>query len=310
VRPAASLICAAGLLAVTGCGGGETPPSPGPSPVSARIVGPGLVARVTPADLKRPIARYLDHAASELRLMEADVSELRAAAAAGDLDGAKAAWLDADARYETIGAAYGAFGELDAAINGRPGNLESGTASKDFTGLHRIELALWAHRSTAEAEPYVAQLGADVARLRGRLPKVKVEPLDFALRAHEVLEDTLQLQLAGVASPWAGAALVALRSNIEGTEVILRSLRPLVRERNPQRMKAIDVSLDRLRAAVGQVARPDGSLPSWKALPQAQRELIDARTAAAAEQLAYVPAIADPRPIPPAQNPFGKEASQ
>ncbi len=38
----------------------------------------------------------------------------------GDLTAAKTAWLTAHLTYETLGAAYGAFGDLDTAINGSP----------------------------------------------------------------------------------------------------------------------------------------------------------------------------------------------
>jgi high-affinity iron transporter len=305
------LACVAGLAALAGCGGsGDGGADQGPPPVSARVVGGGTIPRVTNADFKGPIARYRAHVARELAAMQADVSELDAAASAGDLEAAKRAWLVADARYETIGAAYGAFGDLDAAINGRPGGLKGGPSSKDFIGLHRVELALWGNGSAQEAAPYAERLGSDVARLRAKVPGIEIDPLDYALRSHEVLEDTLQLELSGDASPWAGAALVALRSNLEGTEFVLGTLRPLVKRRNPQRLREIDASLAELRAALRRVTLADGSLPRWGSLSQRRRELIYGRTAAAAEQLAYVPEIADPRPPPAPKSVFGQEEVQ
>src|SRR5262249_31953644 len=121
------------------------------------------------------------------------------------------------------------------------------TADADFTGLHRIELALWARRSTSDASPYVRRLSGDVRRLRAKVPQMEIDPLDYALRCHEVLEDTLNLQLSGRASPWSGDALVALRSNLDGTTFVLRTLRPLVARRNPQVLTTIDIALARLR---------------------------------------------------------------
>ena len=111
------------------------------------------------------------------------------------------AWLTADARYESIGAAYGAFGDLDAAHQRPPGGLPGGVRSPDFTGLHRIELALWGQRSTRDAAAPAARLASDVARLRATVATIEIDPLEYSLRAHEVLEDALHLQLSGQREP-------------------------------------------------------------------------------------------------------------
>ena len=296
---------AAVVLAIAGCGSGNGGSDPGPLPLSAEPTDSGAIPHARPADFKAPIAAYKRDVGRQLAAMSASVSELERTTTAGDLQSARAAWLAADARYESIGAAYGAFGDLDGAINGLWDGLPGGTADADFTGLHRVELALWARRSTADAAPYVRQLSGDVQRLRAKVPRMEIDPLDYALRCHEVLEDTLNLQLSGRASPWSGDALVALRSNVDGTTFVLRTLRPLVARRNPQVLTTIDIALARLRKGLGSVEAADGSLPRWDSLPQRDRERIYGLTAAAAEQLAYVPEIADPRPPLPAQRVFG-----
>ena len=51
--------------------------------------------------------------------------------------------------------------------------------------------------------------------------------------------------------------------------------------------------------------RADGSLPRWDSLAQRDRELVDGLATGAAEQLAYVPELIDPRPPRPAQRSFG-----
>jgi iron uptake system EfeUOB component EfeO/EfeM len=297
----AALLAPLAVLSIAGCGGGDQPPAtPAAAPVSARKPGTGLFAPVRPAQFAAPIADYRRHVQRELTAMLVDVGDLRAATAAGDLAAARQAWLRADARYETIGAAYGAFGDLDAAINGDPGGLPGGVRSPGFTGLHRVELGLWGRRSTRDAAPFADRLDRDVRRLRGAVAGgLEIEPLEYSLRAHEVLEDSLHLQLSGRASPWASAALVALRSNIEGTRVVLRSLDGLLTPRDPAIVHRAEASIATLQRALRDVERRDGSLPRWDALRQLQRERIAGLTAAAAEQLAYVPELIDPRPPRP-----------
>ena len=306
LAPGAAVLLA---VALAGCGGGsqkkaENPPA---QPYSKRSTAPGVVARVTPADYRRPIADYRRYVRRRLGTLGAQVGVLRKAIARDDLSGARAAWMRADATYESIGAAYGAFGDLDAAVNGRPDGLPGGVHSPDFTGLHRVELALWERRSTHDAARPAADLARAVARMGAKMATLEIDPLEYSLRAHEILEDGIHLQLSGQASPWSGSALVALRAEVDGTRVVLDTLTPLISRRDasnalPQARRA----LQRLSTALTQLERGDGTLPRWDALSQRDRELVDGLAAGAAEQLAYVPELIDPRPARPAQRPFGE----
>jgi iron uptake system EfeUOB component EfeO/EfeM len=306
--PAISAACLA-CAALAGCGGAkqEAAPNPPAAPLSARVLTSGNIPRVRAADFEEPLATYRRYVLSELQPMQGDVDTLATAVSANDLAAARRAWLAADSRYEAIGAAYGAFGDLDAAINGEPAGLAGGVHSPDFTGLHRIELALWGRDSTADAAPYTARLAADLRKLRATVPGIEIEPLEYVLRSHEVLEGSLDLQLSGRASPWSSDALVALRSNLRGTEAVLGSLRPLIVRRNRQVLPAIDSSLAALGRGLEEVAGPGGAMPRWDSLPAAQRTMISARTAGAAEQLSYIPEIVDPRPPLPQKSAFGTE---
>jgi iron uptake system EfeUOB component EfeO/EfeM len=292
LRPA-PVVAAVAMAAVAGCGGGskEHASNPPAQPYSKRSTIPDSVPRVTPKDYARPIATYKRYVHRQLGTLLGEIAALRAAIARDDLTGARAAWLKADARYESIGAAYGAFGDLDAAVR---------------DDLLRSEVALWRKHATRAGARSAAHLAATVARLRARVASMTIDPLEYSLRAHEILEDGIHLQLSGQASPWSGSALVALRAEVKGTQVVLRTLAPMIERRDatgalPQARKA----LRRLTATLDRLERADGSLPRWDRLPQRSRELVDGVAAGAAEQLAYLPEIIDPRPARPAQRAFG-----
>jgi iron uptake system EfeUOB component EfeO/EfeM len=307
---AAALALLVAAFGVAGCGGhgsaAATTQPPAPS-VTSRVNLSGTIPRVTPADFRGPTAVYRRHVRTTLRAMLGDVGRLRAAVAAGDLGAARRAWLAADGRYETIGAAYGAFGALDAAVNGRAAGLPGGTRSKRFTGLHRVELALWGRASTRDAARPAARLARDVARLRTHVGRIQIDPLEYSLRAHEVLEDTLHLQLTGQASPWSGDALTALRANVRGTRVVLDSLRALLTRRNALVVRRADRALAAIDAALRSVRTPGGALPRWDRLRRSDRERLAGLTALAAERLAYVPGLIDPRPARAVQRAFGDQ---
>jgi iron uptake system EfeUOB component EfeO/EfeM len=297
------------VLAVAGCGGGDgasTTAEAPPSKLADRVLASGANPAVKPADLARPIAIYKRHVAAELRTMEGHVRRLQDAVDAGDLASARRAWLGADATYESIGAAYGAFGELDARINGETAGLPDGAGSPEFTGLHRIELALFGRGSVADAKPYVPRLAADVRALRREVPGLEIEPLEYVLRGHEVFEGALDLQLSGRASPWSSDALLALDSNLRGTRVVIGTLRPLIEPREPLLVGRIDRSLDVLEKSLEGLAGPSGTMPRWDRLPAAEKTLVSGQTAAAAEELAYVPEVVDPRPLVPQRSAIGE----
>lgn len=300
-------------LALAACGGddrGGAAAQPPAATVSSRVILSGNIPRVRPADYREPTAIYRRHVRDTLQVMLRDVARLRSAVARGDLTGAHRSWLAADERYEEIGAAYGAFGQLDAAINGEPAGKQGGIKSKDFTGLHRVELALWGRGSTRDAAAATAQLARDVAKLRAHVGRIQIDPLEYSLRAHEVLEGTLDLQLSGRLSPWSSSALVALRGNVEGTRVVLRSLRALLERRNPTVVTTSERALSALSTAIRQLEGPGGRLPRWDAVSQRQRERLAGLTAAAAERLAYIPELIDPRPARPVQRAFGDQEAK
>jgi iron uptake system EfeUOB component EfeO/EfeM len=175
------------LVLLAGCGGGDVK-APRLAPAQTLSSGnpaAGVVPTAHEADFAPAILRYRRHVRRELAAMLVDVRRMRSAIARHELSASRSAWLDADAHYESIGAAYGAFGDLDAAINGRPAGLQGGIRSAAFTGLHRVELALWARDSTRDAAPAAAGLTRDVAKLRAKVAKIDIDPFEYSLRAHE-----------------------------------------------------------------------------------------------------------------------------
>jgi Imelysin len=263
----------------------------GPAP------GPGSELRpLRPAAFHRPVAEYRTYAEGQARAMAAAVARLQAAIAAGDRAAAERAWFAAYDRYLRLGAAYGALGNLDRAIDGNPGALPGGVHDPHFTGLHRVEYGLWTGAPVRSLTRPARVLAADVARLGPTMAQMKIDPLTYATRAHEILEDAQRDMLSGVDAPWSGAGLRATVASLAATEAVIDTLRPLLGGRGSS-YGPIDVEAAALRRALASVRRDhDGAWPREEAMTQAEHERVDGALGSLLETLAEVPGELETEP--------------
>ncbi|MCD9879916.1 EfeM/EfeO family lipoprotein [Streptomyces guryensis] len=218
---------------------------------------------------------------------------LRAAIDRGDLPAARAAWLPAHLVYERMGAAYGTFGDADSAINRTTAGLSGGVRDAGFTGFHRVEYGLWHGESAGSLRGPAGRLDQAVHALRDSWPDQRMDPADVGLRAHEILENTVQLELTGRTDYGSGTNLATARANLDGTRVLLGCLRPLLKTRDKD-LSGLDSWMTRARRTLDG-GEHDGHWTALDALPRAQREKIDADLGELVERLADVAALTDVR---------------
>lgn len=252
---------------------------------------PSALPPLEPSAFDRPTAQYRAYAVGQLGLMEGEVKRLQSALAANDRTGAQVAWRAAYARYLHLGAVYlvGPLATLDQAIDGNAGGLPGGTASPQFTGLHRIEYGLW---TSAEPRTLVSQarlLNSNVRRLRGVVGKISIEPLEYATRAHEILEDAARDLLSGADVPWSKEGVLATNAGLQATEEVIATLHPLLIGRE-NTIPIVKTELAALRSVMASLAAAHGSrLPSNAQLTQAQTVLLDGTLGGTLEALSQVP---------------------
>jgi high-affinity iron transporter len=247
--------------AVTGGSGGSAVPA---------------VAPVSDKDLKGPADSFTSYLSDKLSILDAQTGDLAAKIQAGDLDGAKTAWLAAQLTWERLGAAYGQFEDLGVAIDGLPQGRPQGVADPDFTGLHRIEYGLWHGQSAAQLMPVADKLRQDVQTLH---QKLTFEPTDLPLRAHEILEDALRRTLNGLTDQGSGTTFALVAADVEATNAVLDRLQPLLDARKPGLVEAARTQLAAVTAACQTGNRP----------------VVDARVGAAVETLSAIPTLLEVR---------------
>ena len=249
---------------------------------------------VSTADLIPAVKSYDTYVDNGLAKLATDVAALDTAARGGTRAQAEAAWLTAHLQYNGLGAAYGTFGDLATAIDGLPDGHPQGVADKDFTGFHRIEYELWHGAPMTTVAQYTKQLATDVATLRTDFPKEEIAPNDLPLRAHEIIENTLQFQLTGAADLGSGTTLATAYANLDGDQEVLDVIAPVISTRDGS-WASIAQWEALTRSDVEKAKRADGTWIAVADLDPALAHRIDADFGGLLEALAPVAAIGDVR---------------
>lgn len=261
----------------------------------AERTGPG-VAPVTHNDLLGPLKAYQQHVTTGLGELVANTGALKNAVHGGDRTASESAWLTAHLTYERLGAAYDAFGDSDGALNGTAEGLPGGTADEGFTGFHRLESGLWHGEDLGALAGVADQLDTDAHALQAAFGDSQVDGNDLALRAHEIMENTLQFELTGRTDYGSGTNLATARANLDGTRAVLDVLRPLLTPRY-QQLPKLDSWLTRTQTALDATHHPDGSWTPLAQLDSKQRQKLNADVSELTELLAPIAAIAEPRRV-------------
>jgi iron uptake system component EfeO len=248
---------------------------------------------VTQADLITATQQYETYVRGQLPLLNRLTDTLSSDISEGRLAEARRDWLPAHLEYERLGAAYDAFGDLDAEINGLPDGLPGGVNSRSWNGFHRLEYGLWHGESAAGLVAPAQALRRAVGALAGQFATAQIDPLEISIRAHEITENALQFELTGRTDYGSHSSLATVRANLAGTEVVLGIVRPLLLPRYPQ----LPATQSALTRAVHDLTglRHDGTWPALDDLGTAPRERLDAEISQLCELLAPVAAILEPR---------------
>ncbi|MER7564510.1 iron uptake transporter permease EfeU [Streptomyces sp. NPDC097941] len=265
---------------------------------AVRVTGGGgstaAVVPVSAADLAAPLTSYKAYVDRGLATLVTQTGRLSDDVEAGRLGAARTDWLTAHRTYASLGAAYGTFQDYDQKIDGRPDGLPGGVHDKDFSGFHRIEYGLWHGESARELAAPARQLAADAAALRKAFPAQDFDPGDLPLRAHEILENTLQFELTGDADQGSGTELATADANLAGTRELLTVLRPLLTSRAPHLLPTVDTDIARLQKLLDS-AHPGGSWTPVARLDAGARARLDGATGQLLEDLAPVPDLLEIR---------------
>jgi iron uptake system EfeUOB component EfeO/EfeM len=236
--------------------------------------------------------KYQAYTEAGLKVLAAETATLAADVRNGDLAAAKRDWLTAHLQYQSLGAAYGTFGDYDDKIDGRAD--ATGVNSRQWTGFYRLEYGLWHGQAATVLGPVAATLAKDAGALLAWWPTQQIPLSDVGLRTHEILENALQFQLTGHDDYGSGTTLATTLANIAGTRTLLTLLHPLLAPRYAG-LAAVSSGLDLLQSLIEKEHRPNGAWVPVAALPASARQAIDAACGAVLQSLAPIASITEPR---------------
>jgi hypothetical protein len=267
---------------------------------------------VPPAAFDAPVARYKAYSTGQLKSMLGYLAALQGALRTHRLQAARAAWRGAYVHWLHLGAVYGAFGAVGEAVDGNPGGLPGGVHDPHFTGLHRLERGLWRGAPAGELLGVTQRLGSEVRLLIRHLPSVQITPLEYATRAHEILEDAARDLLSGTDVPWSDEGVLATAAGLTATREVLATLQPLLDGREGT-IETVEFTLHRLSAALSSIRRAHGGrFPARDELSLRESELLGGTLGAALEALDAVPGTLEtkvPPPIPALPSSSGSTGS-
>ncbi|MFF4303020.1 iron uptake transporter permease EfeU [Streptomyces sp. NPDC001601] len=252
------------------------------------------VVPVSENDLAAPLEAYKAYVEQGLATLVAQTRTLDADIAGNHLAKARTDWLAAHLTYSSLGAAYGTFEDYDQKINGRADGLPGGVADPDFAGFHRVEYGLWHAKTAGQLKAPVQALADAAAGLQKAFPAQEFDAGDLPLRAHEILENTLQFELTADTDEGSGTNLATANANLAGTRELLTVLRPLLTTRAPKLLPAVDADIARLQ----QLLDAEHRGASWTPVEQLDtvtRQRITGATGQLLEDLAPVPDLLEIR---------------
>src|SRR5262249_24423479 len=148
---------------------------------------------------------------------------------------------------------------------------------------------LWNGEPVTTLSAVADRLDSDVRALVADFPNEFTDVRDIPLRAHEILENTLQFESTGDADQGSPTVLATARAHVDGTLSVLPAVEPLLHSRAPKLADAAEQSVRDLAGLLDTVGRADGGWLGLSALSPHEREVIDARFGATLETLAPIP---------------------
>jgi iron uptake system component EfeO len=249
------------------------------------VTGAASAGNANPA-VAAAVTSYQAYVVAQAGILVDRTGQFVAAVRQGNIAQAQALYAWARQPYEQIEPIAERFGDLDAAIDAREGDVPD----DQWTGFHRIEQALWQAHSLDGVQPLADKLVADVGALQTRVQGLTLDSAQIANGAVALLNEVSASKLAGEEERYSHTDLDDINANVLGARAAFDALQPLLADLDPQladqisvQFAAVDQALTPVRAGDGFVPLPQAGADATRRIGQAVDALADRLSLVAGE---------------------------
>lgn len=213
---------------------------------------------------------YKKYVAEQAEQLEMHTGEFTEAVKAGRVEDAKRLYPQARVHWERIEPVAESFGELDAKIDKREGDLQPG---EQWSGYHRLEKQLWAGGLEPESAELADELDEDVKEIAEKAKTVDLPSTKAANGAKELLDEVATKKVTGEEEPFSHTDLWDFKANVDGAKQVIESFRPVVQAKDPKLLAQLDQKFAAVNALLARYQRADGFAPYTDLKPDQVKEL-------------------------------------
>jgi iron uptake system component EfeO len=247
----------------------------------------GKVETKKSPEIEKAIADYRKYLEENTDELTAKTKPFVAAVEAGDIAKAKRLYPEPRIPYERIEPVAESFGDLDPRIDAR----ENDVKPSEFGGFHRIEKALWEEGSLKGMKPFAEGLMEDVEELEAKVKGVKLQAVQIANGANELLTEVSTSKITGEEERYSHIDLVDFKANVEGSQVAFEAVAPLMEKTDPKLVGEIEADFDAVYASLKPYETKEWpGFVLYEELDKADTRKLAQGINALAEKLSLVPA--------------------
>lgn len=229
-----------------------------------------------------PLSEYRVYSMMQASALVREAGRLGDAVRAGDVEGARRAYLAARLPYRRLDMITGRFSDLRNTIDPLADYLADHEGDPAFTGFHRIEYGLFAKGSAEGLQAVADRLSADILSLAGRIKALRLAPEDLAASAARQARLLAQGQIREGENRYAKRDLEEFEASFEGMARSLDLLLPLGKGPASAAGREVEAARTGLRRQFDAL-KQDGAYPPYDRVPADIRERLAGGFAALAE---------------------------
>ncbi len=206
----------------------------------------GELKTTTSPQIEKAVETYRQYLIKNTNELTEKTKPFVAAIKAGNIPLAKKIYPEPRVNYERIEPVAESFGDLDPRIDAR----ENDVPKSEFGGFHRLEKALWEEESLKGMAPVAESLMKDVEELAEKVNGVKLQAVQIANGANELLTEVSTSKITGEEERYSHIDLVDFKANVEGSEDAFNAVKPLMAGQDPKLVTEIEGDFEAVYAAL------------------------------------------------------------